>query len=119
MFGSRPRSEFFELCVPQTLFRDWANCFQDHELSLRLARAGIYQHVQSGRTNVVDRGAIDNENVTAEKSERAVGEILKLNAEIESEIIFHDRSKPLQLIKDLINKNLITYDHFPESLMFF
>ncbi|MDA9189952.1 hypothetical protein N9P07_00795 [Alphaproteobacteria bacterium] len=119
MFGTRPRSEFFELCVPETLFFDWANCFQDHELSLRLARAGVYQHVQSGRTNVVDRGAIDNKNITTEKSERVVGNILRLNKEIESKLIFHDRTKPLQLIKELIAKNLITYDHFPESLIIF
>ena len=59
------------MCSRST-FNDWANCFQDHELSLRLARAGAYQHIQSGRTSVMDAAALDKANITAEQSELAV-----------------------------------------------
>ena len=45
MFGARPKSNYFELCVPKNLFSDWANCY-DHELSLQ--RELAYQHIQSG-----------------------------------------------------------------------
>ena len=78
MFGNRPYSKYFELCVPGELFSDWATCFQDHELSLRMAKAGVYQHIQSGSNRVVDKGAIDKENVTVENSERIIGTKLKL-----------------------------------------
>ena len=97
MFGNRPYSEFFELCVPTQLFEDWATCFHDHELSLRLARAGVYQHIQSGRTNVVDRAAIDNANVTMERSERVVGEIFDLSNELEDRLVSFDNQRPLKI----------------------
>lgn len=117
MFGNRPYSEFFELCVPTQLFEDWATCFHDHELSLRLARAGVYQHIQSGRTNVVDRAAIDNANVTMERSERVVGEIFDLTEELEDRLVSFDNQRPLDFIQELIEANLISKEHFPSALM--
>jgi predicted peroxiredoxin len=117
MFGTRPNSNFFELCVPDQLFNDWANCFQDHELSLRLARAGAYQHVQSGRTAVADAGAIDKQNVTVEKSERAVGDKFRLTDAIEERLLSFDRHEPLKTISDLIRDGLLMPQHFPSSLI--
>lgn len=117
MFGTRPNSKFFELCVPEQLFNDWANCFQDHELSLRLARAGVYQHIQSGRTSVVDRGAIDKQNVTVEKSERAIGGKFRLTRAIEETLINSNQSKPLNVISHLLESGSIKSDNFPQSLI--
>ena len=117
MFGTRPNSHYFELCVPEQLYLDWANCFRDHELSLRLARAGVYQHIQSGRTSVADAAAIDKANVTVEQSERAIGAIFPLNDELEHELLFSNQSKPIETIQKLMDKGLITQDHFPLSLI--
>ena len=117
MFGNRPYSEYFELCVPDTLLQDWATVFQDHEISLRLARAGTYQHVQSARTAVVDMGAIDKRTVTMENAERAVGEIFDLTPELEQLITQHDRSRPLSFIESLIKSNALDISHFPSSLV--
>lgn len=117
MFGNRPYSKYFELCVPEQLFNDWATCFQDHELSLRLAKAGVYQHVQSSQNTVVDKAAIDKEYVTIEKSERSVGSKFKLTAEIEEFILTHDVQKPLTAIKYMLSAGLITNNHFPQALI--
>ena len=117
MFGSRPYSKYFELCVPESLFNDWANCFQEHELSLRLAKAGIYQHIQSGKVAVVDRGAIDLQNVTAESSERAVGSLFELTPEIENAFLSCEQTKVLTCIKELLERGLLSDENFPDSLM--
>lgn len=117
MFGTRPNSQYFELCVPEQLFVDWANCFNDHELSLRLARAGVYQHIQSGRTSVVDAAAIDKANVTVEQSERAVGDIFTLTDQLTSALLTGNQRNPLETIKKLIEHGNISPDHFPLSLI--
>lgn len=117
MFGNRPYSEYFELCVPGELFQDWATVFQDHEISLRLARAGAYQHIQSKRVAVVDRGAIDNNNVTMEKAERPIGEIFSLTEILEQRLINHDGNQPISFLEGLISEGLISHEHIPESLI--
>ena len=119
MFGTRPNSNYFELCVPDELFNDWANCFQDHELSLRLARAGAYQHVQSGRNAVADAAAIDRQNVTVEKSERAVGDKFILTPIIEERLLSFNKFQPLETIRDLLKDGLLTATNFPESLIYY
>ena len=117
MFGNRPYSEFFELCVPESLFADWATVFQDHELSLRLARAGVYQHIQSSGTQVVDRPAIDNRHVTVEKSERAVGNIFQMTPSLEHQILNHDPAKPLSALEALIEGDEVSEWDLPRSLL--
>lgn len=107
MFGHRPYSKYFELCVPTTLFQDWADCFQDHELSLRLAKANHPIHVYGTRIQVADRGAIDLKNVTTESSERPIGEIFDLTAEIEESILSIDPESPLSSIRELINNGIL------------
>ena len=119
MFGNRPYSQYFELCVPETLFEDWATVFQDHEISLRLAKAGVYQHIQTGRTAVVDTGAIDKKNVTMDKSERAVGGIFSFSSDLERKILDHDRSKPLTFLESLLGHEGIKEEHFPKSLLMY
>ena len=117
MFGNRPYSKYFELCVPGELFSDWATCFQDHELSLRMAKAGVYQHIQSGSNRVVDKGAIDKENVTVENSERIIGTKLKLTEEIGQFLITQDIAQPLATIRLMLSNGMITHEHFPKALL--
>ena len=117
MFGNRPYSAYFELCVPETLFSDWATVFQDHELSLRLARAGVYQHIQSTKVAVVDGGAIDKTNVTMEKSERAVGAIFKLTDDLEQLILNQDTGLPITALENMIASGAIDAKSLPISLI--
>lgn len=117
MFGNRPYSKYFELCVPDTLFSDWATVFQDHEISLRLGRAGVYQHVQSDKTSVADRGAIDKKSVSMEKSERPTGEIFRLSSALEEELLAHDGNNSISFIERLIESSLIKTTSFPISLI--
>ena len=117
MFGNRPYSRYFELCVPESLLEDWADCFQDHELSLRLAKAGVYQHIQGKRTSVVDGGAIDKQNVTVENSERPIGEKFLLNTELENRLLKANEVNPIQFIKELKSSGLLEDEHFPSPLV--
>ena len=117
MFGNRPYSEFFELCVPESLFADWGTVFQDHELSLRLARAGVYQHIQSSGNQVVDRPAIDNKHVTVEKSERAVGNIFQMTPALEHQILNHDPARPISALETLIEGGQLSEWDLPPSLL--
>jgi len=119
MFGHRPYSEYFELCVPETLFSDWATVFQDHELSLRLAKAGAYQHIQSTGTAVVDSGAVDKTNVTMEKSERAVGSIIDLTHDIERQMLDHNVTRPLSFLEAALESGLLPEEALPSSLLIY
>ena len=117
MFGNRPYSEYFELCVPSSLLKNWITCFNDHALSLRFAEAGTYMHVHSGKTQIVDKGAIDLENVSIQNNERAVGNIFPLSKTLEQAFLTKDVSKPLTLIKQLIDDDLIAQSCFPLPLI--
>lgn len=117
MFGNRPYSEYFELCVPETLFTDWATVFADHEVSLRLARGGVYQHIQSKGTSVIDAGAIDKPNVTMEKSERVIGDIFDLTPELERRLLEYNNSNAVTFLKQLIDGGVLKETHFPNSLI--
>jgi len=119
MFGNRPYSEFFELCVPESLFEDWANCFHDHEISLRMAKAGIYQHIQSKRTSVIDNAAIDTKNISVENSEREVGEKFKLTDQLEKLLVSSNSHSAIDFIQNLKSSNLISEEHFPEPLLLY
>lgn len=107
MFGHRPYSRYFELCVPSQLFQNWADCFQDHELSLRLAKANHPIHIYGGRTQVADRAAIDLRNVTMQNSERPIGDIFELTPIAEHEIISLDTTMPVTGLMNLINDNIL------------
>jgi hypothetical protein len=107
MFGNRPYSEFFELCVPEKLFEDWAQLFQDHELSLRLAMAGSYAHLESGRNQVADASAIDRGNVEVSKREHTVGDIFDASPELIQALTSCPRGTVLSLFKELIRLNIL------------
>ena len=54
MFGSRKYAPFFELCVPKTIFKNWADVFECQELALAAAKAGDLVHFQSKNNRVAD-----------------------------------------------------------------
>ena len=117
MFGNRPYSELFELCVPAKLFNDWSTCFHDHEMSVRLGKAGVYQHVQSGRTRVVDRAAIDLENVEMNTSERMIGDLFEFTPEIEGALLNLSKVKPLSGLECLLDEGVLLEKWLPRSLI--
>lgn len=118
MFGSRPYAEYFELCVPGTIFERWKDVFEDHELSLRFAKGGDLAHVQSENTRAVDSGAIDKDNVSIEQRERAIGNKFLLNYELEKKIInFDHKISVVDFIRELIDEQLLSYNEFPKTLL--
>lgn len=117
MFGNRPYSKYFELCVPEQLYNDWADCFNDHELSLRLAKAKVYQHIQSGRTSVVDAGARDKANVTMDKAERVVGDVFELTHDLINAFLSEEANKPLTLFQSLLEKEMLSDLQIPPALL--
>lgn len=114
MFGHRPYSKYFELCVPNSLFHDWADCFQDHELSLRMAKANYPIHIYGGRTQVTDRASIDLRNVTVQNAERPVGEIVELTDELYSALINVDIKDPLSYLENLIKRGYLPKEAIAE-----
>jgi hypothetical protein len=116
MFGYRPYSKYFELCVPDGLFNDWADCFQDHEVSLRLAKAGHYVHVYGLRNQVTDRGAMDADNISIETSERPVGDLFELTPELERAFIAYDGERPLSFLAGLISNGVMPEKAISTSL---
>jgi hypothetical protein len=102
MFGNRPYSEFFELCVPEKLFEDWAQLFQDHELSLRLAMAGSYAHLESGRNQVADSSAIDRSNIEVSMREHTVGDIFDSSPELVQALVSCPRGRVLSHFRELM-----------------
>jgi len=117
MFGNRPYSRYFELCVPETLLSDWSTVFQDHEISLRLGKAGAYQHIQSTKTSVAPSSSIDKENVSVEKSERVIGDIFDLTPQLEQALLHHDESRPLSFLENLLSTGYVKDHHLPSSFL--
>lgn len=114
MFGYREYSEFFELAVPEKLFSDWANCFSDHEFSLKMAQAGTPFHLETGRTAVTDSASKDKQHVRVNRGgEWLVGEIFDLTDEIENILVERDDLNVLDKIHMLKEKGLILEEHFP------
>ncbi len=119
MFGHRPYSKYFEMCVPESLFADWADCFQDHELSLRLAKANHPIHIFGSRNQVADRRSIDLRNVSSESSERPIGDIFILSAELENAILSISPSSPLSSIQRLITDGILPENSITQTTLSF
>jgi hypothetical protein len=117
MFGNRPYASFFELCVPKNLFEEWAQLFQDHELSLRLAMAGSYAHLESRRNQVTDRAAVDARNVEISQREHTVGEIFDLSEALINRLINHQRGSVLHLLRELKSTGLIPPESIHEAFL--
>jgi len=117
MFGNRPYSKHFELCVPKSLFENWAETFQNHELSLILAKSGEYQHVQSKGNRAADAAAIDKSNVdTITRGERPVGRIFSISEDLEKALI-EDTTDALGLMRKLIASGLVPTEAFSAGIL--
>ena len=116
MFGTRPYSEFMELCVPEELFGNWADCFFDHELSLSSARAGDYVHISSGRTSPADSASIDKSSTLNYKSEWRTGTVFKMPQGIEKMFSGARNERPLDFIGSLKKRGIIPEAAFNDGL---
>ena len=67
----------------------------------------------------MDAAALDKANITAEQSERAVGDKFNLTSEIERRLLNSNQAKALDTIKTLLRDEMISTDHFPESLLIY
>ncbi|AAQ00318.1 DNA helicase [Prochlorococcus marinus subsp. marinus str. CCMP1375] len=121
MFGSRPYAKYFELCVPAEIFEQWADVFQDHELSLRFAKCGDLAHVQGEGNRAADSRSIDKSNVQVELRERPIGEIFSLTKSLEDFLVneFNSELKlsSTDIIRQLKSKQVIKDIHFPNTVL--
>jgi hypothetical protein len=117
MFGNRPYAEHFELCVPKSIFENWGNVFEDHELSLIFAKSGDLAHVQGKTNRAADAASVDKENVLVENRETAVGSIFDLNDELENKFLSYKGDlSPVDFIEQLIDMGLLQEENFPSYL---
>lgn len=104
MFGNREYSKYFELCVPQTLFENWADCFVEHELSLQSAIAGEYIHIASAKTSPADTASIDKSRTVNYGNEMLLGQVFKMPNEIEKIFTENLKRPAFEFIEELIEK---------------
>lgn len=74
MFGSRGKYlNFFELTIPEALYKDWQRCFVFHRLSLASIDAGRGSPVwlSDSRIAAVSSGSIDKSTVDIDRGEMA------------------------------------------------
>lgn len=72
MFGSRGRYlEFFELTIPEALYKDWHRCFVFHRLSLASINSGKGSPVwlSDGRISAVASSSVDKSTVDIDRGE--------------------------------------------------
>ena len=117
MFGNRPYSKYFELCIPEELFANWANCFFDHELSLQSAMAGDYVHISSDRTSPADSASINKATTLSYDREWRVGSIIPMPSGIESMFQNNMKGKPIDFIQQLISDKTIPEESFNTSML--
>lgn len=119
MFGTRDYIKYFDLCVPETLFTHWAECFSDHHLSLKSAQAGNYVHFSSKKNTSADNASIDKDNiVSVGRSEWRVGEKFSYSPELEEKIFSGDQ-RPTDYIRNLIKEGLLPNNSFDNIFLEF
>jgi len=118
MFGNRPYSRFFELSVPQTLFRNWADTFAHHELSLEMARNGDYIHFQGLKTSAADSASLDKKNVTGAKGERPAGAKFELTSEF-IKLINQPHNDIIKHLRKMKSIGCIPNQGLPDSILGF
>ena len=107
MFGNRPYSSFFELCVPRELFKNWAECFTDHELSLRSAMAGNYVHISHNRTSPADSASIEKVATIVSGDEWMLGQVAKMPNGIEELFSNNMENSTIGFIDKLLEENIL------------
>lgn len=114
MFGNRKNLELFELCVPESLWGKWIDCFQLHELSLAAAKEKEPVWFSGKTVNASDAAAVDKKVVHVESGEMMVGEIFYLTDEIRS-ILENNSKGTIERVEELLNRGLISEKVFPRS----
>ena len=107
MFGNREYSNFFELCVPQTLFENWADCFAEHELSLQSAMAGEYVHISGAKTSPADTASIDKSRTVNYGNEILIGQVCKMPEGIEQVFSDNLHRPAFDLLEELLQNGLL------------
>ena len=118
MFGNRPDSQFLEICVPETLFLNWANCFTDHEISVRAAKNQQPLHAYSDSNRPADSASIQKSTTVFSSSEMAAGETFMLSESIEREFV-DSKIEGIDRIKHFINTGKLDANVFQSSLIHF
>jgi hypothetical protein len=118
MFGNRPYSQYMEICVPETLFLDWANCFTDHEISVRAAKNQQPLHAYSDSNRPADSASIQRSTTVSSGSEMPAGEIFMLSETMEREFV-NSKIEGINRIKDFINTGKLNINVFQPSLIQF
>ena len=103
MFGSRDKYlKYFELTIPEQLYKDWHRCFVFHRLALDSVKSGnppVWP--EDRRSRVAARTSIDKTTVQMDSGEMSY-EIFDLTNEIEN--IFSSDIVPLEKMKRLRNE---------------
>lgn len=116
MFGTRPYIKWFELCIPDSLYEDWATCFADHEMSIQSAIRGDIRHFSSKKTSSADSGSIDNEHVVGASGEVAAGAIFEINHNL-IEMLRFTQNKPISGLRRLIDSGDLPIDALDPSIL--
>ena len=118
MFGTRPYVEDFELTIPHSLYENWADCFQDHELSVRLGKSGNLVHIERSTNRASDNASIDKNNIVIGRGEREIGDIFELTEEFENFLI-NAKGSVVEIIEEAYRKNFISEKHFAKEILEF
>jgi len=119
MFGYRTYGNFMELCVPATLFLDWATCFTDHEISVRAAKSKQPLHIYSTTNRPADSASIQKSTTTYNGTEWAAGEVFDLSEQLEKEFVDAIPGRGIDLIKSFIDSGKLDSRHFRPELLHF
>lgn len=111
MFGNRPYSRFFELCIPTQLYDDWVNCFFDHELSMLSAKSGDYLHIYGESNLPADRASLKKSSTIKVGDEMLIGEVANIPKGLEV-VLRTTKLKTFDLIEKLMKE-----PSFPKKLI--
>ena len=117
MFGNRPYSSFFELCVPNELFSNWADCFIDHEISLNSAKAGDYVHIAGTKTSPSDSASIDKSRTQNFRDEWLLGSVVKMPTGIEEMFNSPEANSVFLFLNSLLEKNIISNNAIHKGML--
>ena len=119
MFGYRPEGNFMELSVPKTLFLQWAQCFTDHEISVRAAMAQQPLHIYSKSNRPADAASIEKSTTEYSGTEWAVGEPFELSGQLEKEFVKAIPRRGIDLIKEFLDSGKLDASTFKPELIHF
>ena len=106
MFGQRELANYFELCIPKSLYEEWHELFTLHERSLLTAKSGNYVHLFSSRNRPADAASIQKSTTISQSKESPASEIFELNSDLEK-VIANSKIKGLDRIKFLIREGYL------------